>query len=507
MKINNISRYFEERILKRGYKYYKEGKVISINKIKKDIIANVQGSNTYKVKISLEDKDYIQMKCNCPYEYSCKHEAAALYKIKLEGIKSSISSKVHSFKNEQELENTLNIELEDFKTQNFCEWVTEEEIYLILKKYIKVILNLQDNNMKFIYFIKILNWIRTIKDNILYIYNLKDEEDYYDWSDELEFEMEQEPYKSALYENIFKDFREILENIEFLQAYCNELEKIETFDYLFSKEINILVYRVKNKDMAKIIIGLLKKLIKKDNNFEDYEIKIIELSFKYIDSEKTIEYLKKNLYLNHLRDALIRLVKNDIQEYRQVLEMIYQLNKEYTPYLYIRDLAGIYLKSGDIEEYKKIAKALLIKESTYSTYLDIKKVYSLDEWEKVKFSYIDCMNETPHTYVKILLDENMSDEAFEYLKKHNIYEISKCMTKLLEINRRKAYTLYKNAMISKMKVASAYYDYEELNEYLNYSKLYLKDEEIIDIINSFIRRYPNKKETISKLEFYRDTYL
>lgn len=512
MKINDISEYFEDKILKRGYNYYKEGKVISINKLKKDIIANVEGTNTYKVKISMEDKECIKMKCNCPYEYPCKHEAAVLYKLKLEEVKNSIASKTDIFNNEQELEKILNNEIDNFKKMNCCEVITEEELYLILKKYIKIILKLEDDDMKYSCFIKTVNWIRENKKSIVYLYStlldIEDEENYCDLEDELEFEMYLNPYKSALYENIFKDFTNILENTEYLQSYCNELEQVEEQDYLFNKEINILIFHVKNKNMAKIIIDLLKKLVKKDNNFEDYEIKILELSFKYIDSKKTIEYLKKNLYLNHLRELLVELVKDDIEEYKVVLEMIYQINNEYTPYIYVKDLADIYLKSGDIENYKKIAKVLLLKESSYSTYLHIKELYLADEWNTIKFEYIDCINkEDLWVYVMVLLEEKMYNEAFEYLRKYDIYAISKFITILLEINPKKAYILYKNAMIKKMKVASAYYEYQEVKEYLINSKLYISDEKIIDIINTFIKKYPKKTELISELEFYRDTYL
>ena len=80
---------FSSRILNRGYEYYESGNVLDIEKTEDGYTATVEGSWEYTVTIDVdEDGDFIDADCDCPYSQDrnyCKHEAAVLYALELDG--------------------------------------------------------------------------------------------------------------------------------------------------------------------------------------------------------------------------------------------------------------------------------------------------------------------------------------------------------------------------------------------------------------------------------------
>lgn len=80
---------FSSRILNRGYEYYENGNVLDIEKTEDGYTATVEGSWEYTVTIDVDDEgDFIDADCDCPYSQDgnyCKHEAAVLYALELDG--------------------------------------------------------------------------------------------------------------------------------------------------------------------------------------------------------------------------------------------------------------------------------------------------------------------------------------------------------------------------------------------------------------------------------------
>ena len=67
MEVKDIDKYFPLEILRRGYDYYKKGKVKQIIKLRDGYIGSVNGSEEYKVTIALNKRDICNMECTCPY--------------------------------------------------------------------------------------------------------------------------------------------------------------------------------------------------------------------------------------------------------------------------------------------------------------------------------------------------------------------------------------------------------------------------------------------------------
>lgn len=82
----DIVRVTGERFYKRGYDYYKKGRVygLNYNPSIKSWRAHVRGTETYNVRVFFFEKDDLESSCDCPAyatHYTCKHIAAVLFAI------------------------------------------------------------------------------------------------------------------------------------------------------------------------------------------------------------------------------------------------------------------------------------------------------------------------------------------------------------------------------------------------------------------------------------------
>lgn len=96
MNLKNFEEYFDAKILKRGKNYYRDGAVLSIEKISEnEYTADVEGSELYEVTVKLDDGGEIyDIDCDCPYDMGayCKHEAAVLYALRGKNTKITQSA-------------------------------------------------------------------------------------------------------------------------------------------------------------------------------------------------------------------------------------------------------------------------------------------------------------------------------------------------------------------------------------------------------------------------------
>ena len=75
---------FEDRILERGEKYWRQGRVKELHEQGNIVTAIVQGTEDYDVEIDLMDDMFDDADCTCPYAgdgNACKHMAAVLFAV------------------------------------------------------------------------------------------------------------------------------------------------------------------------------------------------------------------------------------------------------------------------------------------------------------------------------------------------------------------------------------------------------------------------------------------
>lgn len=95
MNLNNFENYINGIIFQRGYDYYKNDYVISIEETEVNVYeAEVEGSEIYTVEVELDEKsNIIDTKCDCPYDMGeyCKHQVAVF--LTLKDLKNNIAHK------------------------------------------------------------------------------------------------------------------------------------------------------------------------------------------------------------------------------------------------------------------------------------------------------------------------------------------------------------------------------------------------------------------------------
>ncbi len=86
MNLNNFEDYVDTVILERGFYYYQDNSVLSLEETGENKYdALVEGTEMYRVSVELEDQGYIiQTICDCPYVYGefCKHQVAVFYALR-----------------------------------------------------------------------------------------------------------------------------------------------------------------------------------------------------------------------------------------------------------------------------------------------------------------------------------------------------------------------------------------------------------------------------------------
>jgi len=93
MNLNNFENYIVKKILARGYDYYENNYVTSVEETEENVFeAEVEGTELYTVEVELDDQaNIIDTECDCPYDMGdyCKHQVAAFLAVR--DIKNNLS--------------------------------------------------------------------------------------------------------------------------------------------------------------------------------------------------------------------------------------------------------------------------------------------------------------------------------------------------------------------------------------------------------------------------------
>jgi len=86
MNLNYFENYIEKKILSRGYDYYENNYVTSVEETEENVFkAEVEGTELYTVEVELDDQaNIIDTQCDCPYDMGdyCKHQVAAFLAVR-----------------------------------------------------------------------------------------------------------------------------------------------------------------------------------------------------------------------------------------------------------------------------------------------------------------------------------------------------------------------------------------------------------------------------------------
>ena len=92
MNLDNFESYIDKKILARGYDYYENDYVTSVEETGDNVYeAKVEGTELYTVEVELDDKaNIVDTQCDCPYDMGeyCKHQVAVF--LTLRDMKNNI---------------------------------------------------------------------------------------------------------------------------------------------------------------------------------------------------------------------------------------------------------------------------------------------------------------------------------------------------------------------------------------------------------------------------------
>jgi hypothetical protein len=82
--LSSFESFIDDTILTRGRSYFRNDHVVPPRKTSKYWVAEVFGSDEYKVKIWIQGDEVMDTRCTCPYDWGpvCKHVVAVLYAIR-----------------------------------------------------------------------------------------------------------------------------------------------------------------------------------------------------------------------------------------------------------------------------------------------------------------------------------------------------------------------------------------------------------------------------------------
>ena len=86
MNLHNFENNIEKKILARGYDYYENNYVTSVEETEENVFeAEVEGTELYTVEVELDDQaNIIDTQCDCPYDMGdyCKHQVATFLAVR-----------------------------------------------------------------------------------------------------------------------------------------------------------------------------------------------------------------------------------------------------------------------------------------------------------------------------------------------------------------------------------------------------------------------------------------
>ena len=509
MEVKNLNKYFEEKILRRGFDYYKAKKVKEVYRSGKIYKAIVQGSREYQVTINMTNKDY-KLSCTCPYEDYCKHEAAVLYCLKNDDLevqngdlleKNIILSPLERFKEDLDNEiKSLNYEYSDYDNYEYYDYYHDNELYIteeeeqaqyedfadIIDHYTKrSIVEAEDNNDYLIATFKLL--ISAI-DNC---------------------EMTTINYSSFyLYHVLIESYEDLLSDKEIFARLLSTLVDLRNTkeEYFYDYIDKALCENISTKWQAEYLVNYFNDIEKITSSTIPDKVKI---TYNFIDKEKALKEAGENKYLLEKTnlDWLLDIYKNNITKQIELLEKYCNQINDSHSYEYNHKLLKLY-KLSNISKYKEGLLNYFEKYPNFDNYLELKNTLTKEEWNKVKATILEKSKDDHSLYCNICVEEKDYPKLLNILKSSSIGLITQYIDKLINIYPKELLKLYITKLMNFITHAKNPAAYKTVSYHFNYLlKFPNGKEEILKLINYIKDTYPTRKAFQTEMEFYKETYL
>lgn len=533
--------FFEERILERGYCYYRSENVEDLV-IKKDIItATVYGSEKYQVSITIGNGEIEEMECTCPYAEDgnyCKHMAAVLYAAEKESTVISFS---------------------DYEIEKCVE---QADIYE-LKKFLIAILKKDDS-----LFLKLKSYLAKEPEEIdIKLYQkqidmtIREYSGYYNY---IEYD-----YAGSFIDKMIEYLNNDIQNLIdahllesafelsgylFLKVAAVEIDdsngELGEFGYQCCEVWKEILNQADEELKEKIFLWLLSHLDGSLTNYiDDYledmfmnefqEVKYLQKKLSYTEQKVSLmpfsdnwsrqyehkKWIKYHItimkQLKHSDDEILNYCYkywkyDDIRKYCidfwlehgndtkaiSILEESLELDKNFPGLIseYRRLLKELYKKHGNQELYRKYLYQLVTGNANLEDFRELKSVYSHNEWlilrEKI-FSEI-----SPYNAAVFYQEEGLYERLMKYVTNQpNIYELKKYEKILAQHYPEQVLTKYHDYLMKSAQNTADRKTYQEWANILCHMNTVKGGSECVrKIIEEWHHLYPRRKAMMQEID-------
>ncbi len=475
---------FESHILKRGYNYFLENKISTMETID-DLKFRffVEGTENYEVEIVLNESGVHSMSCDCPYAEleNCKHMAAALY-----ALKEGVEIKKHILNEVIELSDfdsfKLNV-LDSLTTHSYSEFYDDYEydskVVTISNYGIDEVSNIiGSGNYDF------------AMQAILYLYEL------------CLVDSEEEEIHNA--DEYIAKLNNLLSIIITVENVYNVLTKLIAFDnsYRFENIISCVCKAANNNELNDRVINIIEGF--SDLELDTYEknsiiFKILlpndlekakEMLFRYKQEEmlaEILDYLEGDL-LESI-DIIERFYDYGVYEYEHFYEYINMCHKAGLENKYYSSLMGHVMDKGSFRSYE-----YLMKTSSFERYkkdLEEAIMRKGDIYDKINL----CLLYKQYDHLLGLCKNrfHLIEQYFDLLK-------SDYGKELIEI--------YRGRIIMLCKGDACKHNYKLISRFiLRIAQVQDSKEDVTEIIDYIKINYKRRIRLIEELEFIEATVL
>ena len=454
---------FKTHILARGWDYYENGAVSSLERTGTGYKATVEGSYDYEVEVEIYDNEIVDMFCDCPYAEDgnyCKHMAAVLYEIEEKSAQMTSEVRENSTDIKTELEDVIK-NIDESEVRNILLELALKDDSLqnqILTKYVDKISPVQMNRLK--QEVEMIAWKYSDRSGYVDYYHAMDyvhdleaflDENVQNLIDKKlimqAFELTNEVFHMVGNQDIddsdggttwianscYEYWKQILDQAtdeqrdQMFQWFKGRPQNY-VIDYMEDYISDFLMDEFHDTSMLLEKLRMLDELIERAGDktdcgslyssyygFENIILKRLQIMKELNYSEDEInEYRTKFRHFSAIRELEIKeyLDKKAYDKAIEVLEESKKLDKEYAGLVskYSEQLIQIYHKTGQQEDYKKEL---------------ICQVFSCrqDNLENVKLLKATCDEEEWCTYREQILNSNSClGIKFRFLEFEELYD-------------------------------------------------------------------------------------
>lgn len=490
LKTYDFEEYFDSNILLRGKSYYKENRILDVWYQKNLITAYIDGSEIYRVELSLDDKELYNFYCSCPYsedgEYMCKHIAAVLYYLEENDVP----------------------ELEDLEKKQIKQKENKPKLSKIYDEMKYELRKISDRN-GFVNYYNGRYFVDLISNVSNYIDSFIENEEYnnafelikytYRFISDTFMDGSNGEFQDSLY-FINESASKLLYNDKYFDIfwdYTRDIVSNNALDDFSDSPLHAFILYVHDMSSAERVVKILDEIeLGTYGIFVSQILDKISLTYEFIDKDAAIKLCYENIEHYGVKELLIKYLKNDNK-----IDEVIRILKENVKNHVRKDMAydkllDIYDEYNMLEEKKKLLPEVIIETNSFARYKELKNMCDESEWNSLKEKIISKIKSNNSAILEdIYIEENEIDKLFELLKKNpSIYMLVKCQDALKDKYSDELLDLYKIQILEFSKSVSDRKWYQKLCYYIGRMKEIDNSEDFIfDMLKEMYPNYKSKK--------------